>query len=314
MQTQLALADRSRSGDESGGAGRAAGLGWFSVGLGVAQLVAPRSMGRLIGAGDDTRTCSTMRALGLRELTSGLGILTGKQPGPWLWARLAGDLMDLALLGRSSTKRRSERSRLLGATAAVVGVAVLDGMAALGATKQTNGATEKEKRLHVNFALTINRPVEEVYRFWHDFGNFPRFMAHLESVQGGGRRSRWKAKGPLGLDVSWEAELVEDRLNESISWRAVEGSMVENSGVVTFRRAPGDRGTEIHVELQYEPPLGLAGFTLAKLFGGVPEQQIHNDLMRLKQILETGEVVHSDASIHRGMHAARPATEEEVKL
>lgn len=310
MQTQLA--NGGTNGHADGGIARAAGLGWFSVGLGVAQLVAPRSVGRLIGAGDDTRTCATMRALGLRELTSGLGILTGKEPGPWLWARLAGDLMDLALLGRSSAKRSSERTRLLGATAAVVGVAVLDGFAALEASKKTGGVLKKEKRIDVVASLTIQRPIEEVYRFWHNFGNLPRFMSHLESVQAAGRRSRWKAKGPLGVNVSWEAELIEDRLNESISWRSVEGSMIQNSGAVHFRAAPGDRGTEIHIELQYEPPLGIAGFSLAKLFGGIPEQQIQNDLRRFKQILETGEVMHSDASIHTGMHPAQPAKEGTV--
>ena len=88
-------------------------------------------------------------------------------------------------------------------------------------------------------------------------------------------------------------------------------SPVVNDGSVTFLKAPGDRGTEIHVQIRYEPPLGVAGLTLATLFRGVPEVKLENDLRRLKQILETGEVVHSAASIHQGPHPARPSVQSE---
>jgi uncharacterized membrane protein len=96
------------------------------------------------------------------------------------------------------------------------------------------------------------------------------------------------------------------------SWRSLLGSEVDNTGSVRFRPAPGGRGTEIRVELRYDPPGGKLGAKLAKLFGEAPEQQVASDLRRLKQVLETGEVVHSDASIHRGMHPARPAAVDEV--
>jgi uncharacterized membrane protein len=119
-------------------------------------------------------------------------------------------------------------------------------------------------------------------------------------------RSHWRAKGPAGTGVEWDADITVDRPGETLAWQSREGADVPNSGSVTFSRAPGGRGTEIRVELRYHPPAGRFGAAIAKLFGEEPSQQIEGDLRRLKQVLETGEVVHSDASIHRGMHPARP--------
>jgi uncharacterized membrane protein len=146
-----------------------------------------------------------------------------------------------------------------------------------------------------------------VYSFWRNFENFPRFMSHLESVQASGDRSRWRAKAPFGGTVEWEAEIVVDRPNEEIAWRSLKGALVPNQGSVRFTPAPGGRGTEVRVELQYEPPAGVVGAAIAKFFGEEPKQQIQGDLRRFKQMMEPGEVLHSDASIHRGMHPARPS-------
>jgi uncharacterized membrane protein len=159
----------------------------------------------------------------------------------------------------------------------------------------------------VTEAITINRSRNEVYGFWQNFENFPRFMAHLESVQViDQRRSHWRAKAPGGTTVEWDAEMVEDRPNELITWRSLPDSEVPNSGSVRFRDAPGSRGTEVIVELRYQPPGGRLGALLAKLFGKEPSQQVKGDLRRLKQVMEIGEIVHSDASIHRGLHPAQP--------
>jgi uncharacterized membrane protein len=147
-------------------------------------------------------------------------------------------------------------------------------------------------------AITINRPVEEVYRFWRDLSNLPSFMNHLESVEvTGDGRSHWTANAPAGRTVSWDAELVEDKPNQRIAWRSLEGSQVSNSGSVSFTPAPGERGgTEVRVELGYDPPGGALGKVVAKLFGEEPQQQVTDDLRRLKQVLETGEVVRSEGS------------------
>src|SRR5687767_15195467 len=138
--------------------------------------------------------------------------------------------------------------------------------------------------MRVGKAITVYRPVEDVYAFWRDFENLPRFMHHLEMVETvDARRSHWTAKGPAGTAVEWDAEVIEDRPNELIAWRSIgTGDDVENSGVVRFTKAPGNRGTEIHVALDYAPPGGKAGSVIAKLFGEEPGQQINDDLRRLK--------------------------------
>src|SRR3954449_12524899 len=148
--------------------------------------------------------------------------------------------------------------------------------------------------MHVRKAITINRPPEEVYRYWHDFENLPRFMSHLEAVQvTGARRSHWRggaAAGPTGgrgaglppggpappagQTVEWDAEMTEDRPNELVAWRSLDGADIPNSGAVQFRPAPRGRGTEINVELQFDAPGGKLGRTVAKLFGKDPGQQV----------------------------------------
>jgi uncharacterized membrane protein len=143
----------------------------------------------------------------------------------------------------------------------------------------------------VHEAITINRPLAEVYRFWRNFENFPTFMSHLESVETTREgRSRWRAKGPAGFRLQWEADIVGERENEWIAWRSVEGSSVHHSGSVRFEHAPGARGTEVHAQLQYQPKGGPVGQTIARLLGSDPERQIRDDLRRFKQLLETGEI------------------------
>jgi uncharacterized membrane protein len=145
--------------------------------------------------------------------------------------------------------------------------------------------------VHVRKTYTINRQPDVVYEFWRNLENLPRFMKHLGSVELiGDRRSRWRAKGPAGFTVEWAAEVVDERPNERIAWRSLEGSSIPNRGAVRFDPAPGSRGTELRVELFYEVPGGRATQLIGKLFGEEPEQQITEDLRRLKQILEAGEI------------------------
>jgi uncharacterized membrane protein len=279
----------------------ATGLGWFSIGLGLAEILVPKGFAKLIGAkGEHT---GFIRFCGLREITAGIGILTNRRPAEWLWARVAGDAMDLAALGVALTSDDADRGRLSAATAAVVGVTLLDILNA----QQLSTLPGPHGAIAVVNTITINRPPEEVYRFWRDFQNLPRFMSHLESVQViDEKRSHWVAKAPAGMRVEWDAEIADDRPNQLIAWRSLEGADVDNSGTVRFDRSPGNRGTEVRVEVEYNPPGGALGAGIAKLFGEAPEQQIKGDLRRLKQVLETGEVVHSDSSIHSGPHPAQP--------
>ena len=152
--------------------------------------------------------------------------------------------------------------------------------------------------MKVSKAITVLHTQHEVYEFWRDFENLPRFMYHLEFVENLDRgRSHWVAKAPAGRSVEWDAEIIEDLPGERIAWRTVgDDTDVKHSGVVAFVAAPGNRGTEVHVELSYDPPGGKAGVILAKLFGEEPGQQVGDDLRRFKQVVETGEVVRSEAS------------------
>src|SRR3954451_7914376 len=268
------------------------GLGWFSVGLGVAQVTAPRAVSRVIGLAPNGTRAMVVRPRGARELATGVGIFAKKRPAEFLWGRVAGDMLDLAALGYALTLRRTSRMRLGGAIAAVAGVAGPDLAEALRLSRVSSDGGPLEAK----GTITVNKSPEEVYWFWHDFENLPRFMTHLESVQVTGEgRSHWKAKGPAGRAVEWDAEIAEERPDELISWRSLENADVDNSGSVRFTPGPGGRGTEIRVQLRYAPPAGVAGATFAKLLGSEPGQQVLDDLRRFKQVLETGQVVRSDA-------------------
>jgi len=143
----------------------------------------------------------------------------------------------------------------------------------------------------VDKSFTINRSSEELYRFWRQLDNLPRFMTHLESVTClDAKRSHWVAKAPLTQTIEWDAEIIIDHEPEVISWRSLEGSDVDTAGSMHFTPAPGGRGTEVRVVLKYDPPAGKAGAFIAKMFGEAPEQQIEEDLRRFKQIMEAGEV------------------------
>jgi uncharacterized membrane protein len=166
----------------------------------------------------------------------------------------------------------------------------------------------------VRASVTIRRPPDEVYRFWRDLGNLSRFCAHVQSVQPlDDRRSHWVVRAPAGRTIEWDAEISDDRPGDLLSWRTGANASIAHQGTVRFVRAAGDRGTEVHVELGYQAPAGRLGVMLAKIFGEEPSQQLNGDLRRLKQVMETGEVVHSDASIHGGRHPARPSARGEER-
>jgi uncharacterized membrane protein len=279
----------------------ARGLGWLSIGLGLAQITAPRGVARMIGVDDDEANRNTMVAIGVRELASGVGILTRERPAGPVWTRVGGDVMDLALLGRALRSDYVQRNRVAAATAAVVGVTILDVLTGRSLARDSGTHPARRPRgIQVRKAITIDRPRDEVYRFWRNFENLPRFMQHLERVRVlDARRSRWTARVPAGASVEWTAELIDDRPNELIAWRAVDGAEVPNTGSVQF--APASHGgTAVLVDLRYQPPGGRLAAVVAKLFGEDPEIQVGSDLRRLKQVLELGEVVHSDARTTAG--------------
>lgn len=163
----------------------------------------------------------------------------------------------------------------------------------------TAESSKETAGIHVEKAVTIGKSPEEVYRFWRELPNLPRFMDHLQSVEVTGEKtSHWVAKGPAGHDIAWDAEIIVDEPNERISWRSLPDSGIGNAGSVRFLAAPGGRGCEVHVTVQYYPPGGVIGATIAKLFGEEPSIQITDDLRRLKRLMETGEIPTTEGQSH----------------
>jgi uncharacterized membrane protein len=144
--------------------------------------------------------------------------------------------------------------------------------------------------IKVEETITINRDAATLWRFWRKLENLGRFMRHLERVEEiDGRRSRWVARTPLGFTLDWIAEIINEKENELIAWRSVDGSQVDTAGSVHFRELPEGQGTEVHVSLKYDAHAAQVADPLARLLGASPSQHIHEDLQRFKQVIESGE-------------------------
>ncbi len=145
--------------------------------------------------------------------------------------------------------------------------------------------------VHVETSFNIQKSPEELFRFWRNFENLPRFLRHVESVRNtGARHSHWVARAPMGMTVSWDAEITDERENDYIVWRSLPGAMVPNRGSVQFRPDPSHGGSIVDVAIDYTPPAGHFGAAFARMFGREPQQQVREDLRRFKALMETGEI------------------------
>ncbi|MCA1581994.1 MAG: DUF2892 domain-containing protein [Acidobacteria bacterium] len=185
------------------------------------------------------------------------------------------------------------RRRFWGGALALIGA----GLAWRGATGHCDiyaslGINRSEKKTTlVEETVTVNRPADELYRFWRNLENLSQVFEHVLAVTEIDRRlSRWVARAPAGATVEWDAEIVADREGEVLAWRTREDSDVLHRGSIRFRPAGEGRGTVVALSLEYEPPAGKAGVAVAKMLGEDPETQIREDLRRFKQICEAGEV------------------------
>lgn len=288
-------------------------LGVFGIGLGLVQVLATRELLEFIGVKPKHERINLVRAVGVRELMSGAGILMNADAAgkhKWVWARVAGDAMDIAAISAVMNTRGTDAGRLMAVLAGVAGITMLDVIASRqltvdsqqalqhGSDEEVQPLTKRAKQEagnQVNKAVTINRSAEDLYQFWRNFENLPQFMDHLVSVKNlGGNRSHWVAKAPLGKTVEWDAEVTDDVPNHRIAWRSLEGADVTNAGSVEFTPAAGNRGTMLRVEMSYDPPGGKIGATVAKLAGQAPDKQVPVDLMRFKQLLEAGEIASTE--------------------
>jgi len=273
-------------------------LGWMSLGLGVAQLAAPGTVRRISGVDDSAMSRAVVPLVGARELIHAAGLLTSRRKGVWAWTRVMGDAMDLTSLGIAIAHRGGRRRRrLVGVTGAIVAVTVVDLLIAVQATRSTRTGSRNGGSMELTATTTIRKPVSEVYAFWRDLENLPTFMAHLEQVRAtGDRTSHWSASAPFGSNVEWDAEITEEVTGEKIGWRSTGDADVANAGTVRFVLAPDGVSTEVYVAMVYDIPGGRVGKAVARYFGEEPHQQLDDDLRRLKQVLETGEVVRSDGA------------------
>ena len=262
-------------------------LGWFSIGLGVCEVLTPGAVSRIAGSRNHK---GLVRFYGLREIAAGVGILTNPQnPSKWLWARVAGDVVDIASILNGSRNGTAAA----GALAAVAGVTALDVYCAQRATADSEGMQDVER---AETSLMINCSPAECYRYWREVSNFPNFVRELKSVQTTGEKtSHWVMSLPRNAgEVEWDAEITEDVPDQRISWQSKPGSDATVNGSVTFEAAPGGRGTVIRVQMDYD----FAGRSIAapasRLLGMNPEQFANKALRRFKQILEIGEVTETE--------------------
>ena len=148
--------------------------------------------------------------------------------------------------------------------------------------------------IHVRESVRLEKPIDEVYRFWRNLENLPQFMNYLDAVIDLGKgRTRWIAKGPAGTHVKWDAEIINEVENQVIGWQSLPGGDITTAGSVNFDTVRNGRSTQLSVHFQYAPPAGRAGSIIAKAFGREPSQTVREDLRRLKQLLEAGEFPHA---------------------
>ncbi len=259
-------------------------LGWFSLGLGAAELLMPRTIAKIAGT---RKHNGLVRFYGMRELAAGVGIFTQSNPAPWLWARVAGDVVDLASLVGGAKK--GSRLASVGSIAAVAGVTALD---VLCAQKYSARAAEDEATAHAEASVLIAKSAEECYRFWRNLENLSRFIEPLRSVRAlGGNSAHFVAQIPgMNTPLEWDGEITEDVPNQRISWRGSPMRGLTVIGSVMFEPAPGNRGTFVRAQMDFDHP-GTSLLPALRLTGKHPEQIMYKSLRRLKQLLEVGEVI-----------------------
>jgi uncharacterized membrane protein len=264
----------------------AAALGWFSVGLGLTEAVATRHLSRFLGL---EGRASVVRVFGLREIATGVGVLSQRNLPLGLWARVVGDALDLAMLGSALSSAQGKRGRVIGALAMVGAITALDVAYARRLSESRRGNKASAASAAQERSITVGKPADALYRLWHDPAAIAQIMGSVAEVTpaGGDGRLCWVAHAPLGLDLRWETETVEDRAGESLHWRSLPGAAVFNEGLVRFRPAPGDWGTEVTLRILLATPGGEA---LSKIADGASKLVLGQVLHRFKSLAETGEI------------------------
>lgn len=286
---------RSRKGTD-GYERLAKGLGWFSLGLGAAELFAAGPMARFIGVRNSGGNRTRLRAYGMREIGAGVGILSRQRPQGWLWARVAGDIVDIGSLASGVSSPGSNGARIAGSILAVAGVTALDLYCASQMSRLPGNITRDDhsRRASHSAIITINRPADELQRRLRDFIR----------MRGEGGDSRVFTSGVQVSDIQSGAPGT-----QGLRWRAQPATGIAVTGAIRFEPAPADRGTIVRAELESPWNSGVARVA-GKLFKFAGGELLQEELRQFKQLVETGEIAVSDATMGSGvMHEAQPPRE-----
>lgn len=261
----------------------AQGIGWYSIALAVVELISPKTVNQTIGIKDDPLHHNLVRVRGVRELISGIGIVASRKPAGYLWSRVAGDVIDFALVGQALTHRRNNKQKLLIATAAFSAVALLDVVAALSQTHKKDTPNLRLKR-----SIKVNGTPDELYELWRQPETLPKIMKHFaEFTHIDAQRSHWKIPAAVGPALEWEAVIVEEREGKYLRWESLPGTTLPTRGWVNFRSLGKGDKTEVCLCLDFEPPAGALGEAALKLVQGIPNGLVQDMLNQFKTLSQT---------------------------
>lgn len=253
-----------------------------------------------------------MSLLGSNEMSGDTGrrALAGYEPGQRRQTQNVGQPERLlsAAAGAALAAYAISRSRWDTLIAGAVGAGLLwrgytgrcQCYVALGIdTSEHNPATgvPAQHGVKIEKTIKINRAPEDLYRFWRNLENLPQVMGHLVRVEPiDSQRSHWVANGPFDREVEWDAEIINERLDDLIAWRSLPGGQIDTAGSVHFDRT-ADGGTEVTLSMKYNPPAGKIGAHIADWLGEGLCQKLDEDLQRFKATMEAGVRHQSSATV-----------------